>query len=91
VAAYISLCRHGVPGTAYNVASGVGRSVREVAERVLERAGVQATLDPDPALLRPVDVPALVGDATRLREATGWRPTRTFDDILDDLLHAATH
>jgi GDP-4-dehydro-6-deoxy-D-mannose reductase len=90
VAAYISLWRHGVPGETYNVASGEGRSVRAIVDHVLARVGVTATITTDPALVRPVDVPCLVGDATRLRTTTGWRPLRSFDDIIDDLLHAAT-
>ena len=90
VAAYIALLRHGTPGEAYNVASGVGRSVQEVAERILARVGRTPVLREDPALLRPVDVPALIGDPTRLQSATGWQPQRSFDDLLDDLLHAAT-
>lgn len=91
VDAYIALGQHGEPGAVYNVASGVGRSVREVAERILSRVGLHTTLHEDPALVRPVDVPSLVGDPARLASVTGWRPTRTFDDLLDDLLHAATH
>lgn len=90
VAAYIALGRHGVPGEAYNVASGTGRSVRTVAERFLARLGLVTTLHEDPALQRPVDVPSLVGDPARLHAVTGWRPRRTFDDLLDDLLDAAT-
>lgn len=95
VAAYIAMLQTGRPGTAYNVASGVGLSVREVIERVLARVGVNAELQEDPALVRAVDVPVLVGDATRLATDTGWKPARGFDDIIDDLLayhrkHAAT-
>lgn len=95
VAAYISLLERGHPGQAYNVASGHGRTVREVATRVLARVGVDSELVEDPALVRAVDVPFLVGDASRLSTDTGWRPTRSFDDILDDLhdysrRHAAT-
>lgn len=91
VAAYISLLRAGTPGEAYNVASGVGRSVEEVVARVLERTGVHAPLYHDPALVRPVDVPALVGDAQKLQQTTGWRALCAFDDIIDDLIHAATY
>ncbi len=91
VAAYIALLRDGTPGLAYNVASGVGRSVREVAEQILVRVNRAPNLHEDPALVRPVDVPSLVGDPSRLQAATGWRPQRSFDDILDDLLHAETH
>jgi GDP-4-dehydro-6-deoxy-D-mannose reductase len=95
VAAYISLLRHGVPGEAYNVASGVGRSVHDVIARVLARVGVDAPIAIDPALVRPVDVPALVGDPAKLQTTTGWRASRAFDDIIDDIIddvtHAATH
>lgn len=91
VAAYISLLQQGVPGEAYNVASGIGRSVQNIVERVLERANVVAPIETDPALMRPVDVPALVGNPEKLQNATGWQAMRTFDDILDELIHAATH
>lgn len=90
VAAYISLCQRGAPGEAYNVASGTGWSVQQILERVLARAGVQATPVEDPSLVRPVDVPVLVGDSHKLQRATGWSATRALDDIIDDLLHAAT-
>ena len=90
VAAYISLCRRGTPGEAYNVASGTGRSVQAIVEAVLARTGVQAPLAVDPALARPADVPVLVGDSRKLQHATGWRATRSFEDIIDDLIHATT-
>ena len=91
VRAYILLAERGVPGTAYNVCSGRGYSVADLASRVLERAGVRAELQPDPSLVRSADVPALVGSPARIAEATGWAPTRTLDDLIDDLIHAATH
>ncbi|HEY0930299.1 MAG TPA: GDP-mannose 4,6-dehydratase [Gemmatimonas sp.] len=90
VAAYISLCQQGMPGEAYNVASGTGWSVREVLDRVLARAGVRAVPTEDPSLVRPVDVPVLIGDPRKLQHATGWRATRSLDDIIDDLFHAET-
>jgi GDP-4-dehydro-6-deoxy-D-mannose reductase len=37
-----------------------------------------------------VDVPVQVGSNSKLRRATGWTPRRTRDDIIDDLIHAAT-
>lgn len=88
VSAYISLVERGRPGEAYNVCSGIGRSVGELAAEVLVRAGVPDPLVPDPALRRPVDLPWLVGDHSKLRADTGWAPRRTLGDILHDLLHA---
>jgi GDP-4-dehydro-6-deoxy-D-mannose reductase len=88
VAAYISLCQRGTPGEAYNVASGTGYSVQQVLERVVARTGTRAEPTEDPELVRPVDVPSLIGDPRKLQHATGWRATRSLDDIIDDLLHA---
>jgi GDP-4-dehydro-6-deoxy-D-mannose reductase len=36
--------------------------------------------------MRANDIPVLIGDATRLRNATGWRPEIPFEQTLDDLL-----
>ena len=89
VDAYMAILDKGTAGEVYNVCSGQGMTVRALAERVLNRAGVTADISSDSGLLRPIDVPILVGDNTKVRQATGWAPKRTIDDILDDLLHAA--
>lgn len=93
--AYCLLAERGEPGMAYNVASGEGITVRALAERVLQRLGASAEIVIDPALVRAVDVPALVGSPAKLGAATGWTPRRSRDAIIDDLirttgsLHAA--
>ncbi len=89
VAAYIALAERGRPGEAYNVASGAGHSVVDLARRVLARAGTDADLRSDPTLVRPAEVPALVGSAAKLAADTGWAPRRTLDDLIDDLIAAA--
>ncbi|NUS34281.1 MAG: NAD-dependent epimerase/dehydratase family protein, partial [Gemmatimonadaceae bacterium] len=91
VDAYLALVERGQPGEAYNVSSGEGVSVQALAGRVLQRLGRTAEISSVAALARPVDVPAQVGDNGKLRRATGWAPRRTRDDIIDDLIHAATH
>jgi GDP-4-dehydro-6-deoxy-D-mannose reductase len=90
VDAYLALLERGAAGEAYNVSSGEGTSVLALAAAVLQRLGISADIRPDPALTRPVDVPVLVGSNTKLRRATDWTPHRTRDDIIDDLIHAAT-
>jgi GDP-4-dehydro-6-deoxy-D-mannose reductase len=86
VRAYAALMSAGTPGTAYNVASGVGRPIRSVLEALLSRARVAIRVETDPARMRPSDVPVLVGDAARLRRDTGWQPSISFDRMVDDLL-----
>ena len=90
VNAYILLGERGTPGTVYNVCSGRGTSVREIALAVLARLGLDTGLEPDPAFVRPVEVPTLIGDNRRLREATGWAPALGIDTIIDELIDAAT-
>jgi GDP-4-dehydro-6-deoxy-D-mannose reductase len=90
VAAYVALAGHGTPGEVYNIASGTGWSVGELAALVCERVGVSARLLPDPDLQRSVDVPMLVGDPTKLRAATSWAPTHDVPAIIDDLINAST-
>jgi GDP-4-dehydro-6-deoxy-D-mannose reductase len=86
VRAYAALLDGGTPGFVYNVASGVGRSIREVLDALVSRARVAVRVESDPARMRPSDIPTLVGDSTRLRQATGWEPRIPFGQMLDDLL-----
>ncbi|HEX8848007.1 MAG TPA: GDP-mannose 4,6-dehydratase [Gemmatimonadaceae bacterium] len=88
VRAYLLLVDRGVAGEAYNVCSGVPRRVGDLAQKVLAAVGATATVEVDPALVRKVEVPWLVGDATKLRNATGWSPALDCDDIIADLINA---
>jgi GDP-4-dehydro-6-deoxy-D-mannose reductase len=87
--AYVDLLEHGTPGEVYNVASGVGVDVGTLARRVLALVGIDAILNTDAALVRPAEVPVLIGDATKLRRAAGWSPRFTLDSIIEDLIRAA--
>jgi GDP-4-dehydro-6-deoxy-D-mannose reductase len=85
--AYALLMESGQSGTVYNVASGISRPMRAVLEELVRRARVPVRIETDPTRLRPHDLPVLVGDATRLREKTGWAPAIGFEQMLDDLLN----
>lgn len=86
VRAYRLLVEHGEPGEAYNVCSGRPVAVKEIADILLSMAERPMRLVTDPELQRPVDIPVLVGDNTRLRKATGWEPTIPLDRTLADVL-----
>jgi GDP-4-dehydro-6-deoxy-D-mannose reductase len=83
--AYAALMEHGAGGGIYNVASGVGRPIGDILHALVARARVTVTVETDPALLRPNDTAALVGDCSRLRRDTGWSPQIPFETTLDDL------
>lgn len=86
VRAYAQLMKLGRPGIIYNVASGVGRTIRSVLDALIARARAAVSIEIDPAQLRPADIPVLVGDSARLRGDTGWTPRIPFEQTLDDLL-----
>lgn len=91
VDAYARLLTKGVPGEAYNVAGGQGIGLREVFDKVALQLGARAIPETDPELMRPADIPSLVGDGSKLRAATGWSPAHTLDDTLRDTVDAQTH
>jgi len=86
VVAYRRLIEAGEPGGVYNVCSGRDVAMAEVAHDLLRLAGADLELVTDPALVRPVDVPRLRGDATLLRETTGWLPVIPLATTLADVL-----
>jgi GDP-4-dehydro-6-deoxy-D-mannose reductase len=86
VRAYRLLVENGVAGEVYNVCSGRAVSVKELADALLGMAVRPMHLVIDPGLQRPVDIPVLVGDMTRLAKATGWAPTIPLEQTLADVL-----
>jgi GDP-4-dehydro-6-deoxy-D-mannose reductase len=86
--AYLTLATLGVGGEAYNIASGTGITLRELFDRIAAVVGIDAIPEADPAFLRAQDIPYLVGDAGKLRAATGWSPQVPLDTTLKDLVDA---
>jgi len=84
IEAYRRLLDPKVSSGVYNVASGVGYSMEQVLETLLELSTVRPEVVLEPRFFRPTD--ACVGDCTRLREATHWKPTRSFRETLARVL-----
>ncbi|MCD6524991.1 MAG: GDP-mannose 4,6-dehydratase [Thermococcus sp.] len=86
VNAYWRLVQRGVPGEVYNICSGRAVAIREVLERLLAMSPADVEIVKDSALLRPSDIPILVGDCSRLTAATGWAPRIPLEQTLKDVL-----
>jgi GDP-4-dehydro-6-deoxy-D-mannose reductase len=84
-AALVELSQRQICGT-YNLCSGRGATIAELVEELLRQARIEVTLRRDPGLERPADPPALVGDPTRLREATGFVAETALAQSLGDIL-----
>lgn len=87
VAAYSLILEKGTPGTVYNVASGHAHSIQHLLDTLINLVDIDIMVETDPDRLRPVDLPVLLGDASRLRAETGWEPKYTFEQSLQDVLN----
>ena len=86
VAAYRLLSLSGESGEAYNICSGSSISVQEIAERIIAMAKHEMKLEVDEELFRPVEIPELFGDFSKLAEITQWAPVYPLEETLSDLL-----
>ncbi len=88
VAGYCALLERGGRGEVYNVCRGEGVRLRTLVSDLASLARVKIRVEVDPARMRPVDLPWLVGDPSRMTRQTGWSVTRplqaTLRDVLDD-------
>ena len=91
VRAYLALLEQGTPGEAYNVARGEGVSLRELFQRLAGLVGTTAEPVPDPTLMRSGDIQYLVGNADKLRRATGWSPRITLEQTLQEMVDAEAY
>jgi GDP-4-dehydro-6-deoxy-D-mannose reductase len=89
VRGYRLLVTDGAPGAVYNICSGRAVAIQEIADRLLAIAGSDLELRTDPDLVRPVDVPVLLGDPSRIEKETGWKPEIDLDQTLADVLEEA--
>ena len=69
-------------------ATGVSHSVKELCEYVFTKLGLnyEDYVKLDMKFLRPEELTDLKGDPTKLMKATGWKPTYTFETMLDEMI-----
>jgi GDPmannose 4,6-dehydratase len=77
----------------YVVSTGVTRSVRDMCEYVFGRLGLdyQDYVVQNPKYLRPEELPYLRGDNTKITTRLGWRPTYTFEALMDEMIEHWQH
>ena len=88
VDAYCRLLSGGRSGEIYNVASGAGIALSDLLERLMDIVGYRVISEADPELVRPADIPYLVGDAAKLRAATGWSARVPLENVLAEVVDA---
>lgn len=73
----------GTDGRAYNVGSGVGTPLVDMARTIIDLTGSgRLTYQPWPALAQQIETGDFVADISRLRADTGWEPSTLLTDGL---------
>jgi GDPmannose 4,6-dehydratase len=74
----------------YVFASGVGRTVRELAQTAFACVDLDAEryVRVDPKLVRAPERTLSVGDPSRARERLGWEPTLGFEQLVERMVRA---
>jgi GDP-4-dehydro-6-deoxy-D-mannose reductase len=68
------------PGAAYNVASGSTIRIGTILDWIVDEAGVEVEIEVIPERVRCEELAVVAGDTTRVREDTGWVPTRVVEE-----------
>lgn len=88
VRAYRLLVEQGVSGDVYNICRGEAYPMRALVEMLIELTGLSVHIEVEAERFRPLDLPILVGDATKIKTQIGWQPLIPIQQSLQDMLVA---
>lgn len=89
VRAYRLIATAGRNGCTYNVCTGKAVAMSSILDHLIGAAMVPISTEPDPELVRPVDLPVLRGSFDALQKDTGWEPSIELNETLADVLSDA--
>lgn len=72
----------------YVLATGVSKSVSDLVEYVFDKLGLDSKnyVKSDDKFQRAEELHFLQGDASKAKEILGWKPTYTFETMLDEMI-----
>lgn len=86
VRAYSMLAKNGISGETYNVGSGHAISIQSILDTIVELSGIKIQVEIDKLRCRPVDVPFIEADISKLQNDTGWKPRIDLLTTLSDII-----
>ena len=74
----------------YVIATGETHAVREFAEKVFQKLGLdyEEYVDIDQRYFRPTEVDVLLGDSKKAQKRLGWKPKVSFNQLIDMMIEA---
>ncbi|MDE6905879.1 MAG: GDP-mannose 4,6-dehydratase [Lachnospiraceae bacterium] len=86
VRAYGLLMEKGKAGETYNVGSGHAIAIEDILHMILKNSNAQVNVKVDSQKLRPVDVPIIEADISKLSKETGWQPGIPLEQTIRETL-----
>ena len=86
VCALTLLAQKGTAGEVYNISSESIYRMRDIIKMIESYLGHKLDCEVDKKLLRPTDEKIIVGDITKLREATGWKQKVPMQQTVEDMM-----
>jgi GDP-4-dehydro-6-deoxy-D-mannose reductase len=86
VRGYWGLLQRGKSGEIYNIGSGRSFSIRNLLNRLIGMSSMKIEVQTDPDKLRPVDIPELRADISKIQSHIDWQPQIEMDKTLSDTL-----
>lgn len=87
VRAYLAVMERGKNGDVYNIGSGVSYKISDILSKLVSMSSSKIKIEKEEGLIRPIDNPELVCDASKFVKLTGWKPEipikKTLENILD--------
>jgi GDP-4-dehydro-6-deoxy-D-mannose reductase len=87
VRAYGLLVQGGVSGETYNVGTGHAIAIQEILDMIISMSSAKISVRVDENKLRPVDVPIIEPDITKIKNTVGWTPRIKLETTLQETLN----
>lgn len=89
VRGYLLSVTKGEPGEVYNICAEKAVKVGDMLDILISMSTVKnkIKIKSDQTRMRPSDVPVLLGDCSKFRKVTGWKPEIPFEKTMEDLLN----
>lgn len=85
--AYVMLVKMGEVGETYNVGSGKAQEIRQILNLIIQYSKKEIRVEIDANKIRPVDVPIIEADITKINKLTGWKPEIPIEQTIQETLN----
>ena len=86
VRGYLMLLESGKIGESYNIGSGNVIKIKDILKKLINLSSKEIKIEIDKEKFRPVDIPIVQCDNSKIKRDTGWSPEISIDETLKEVL-----